>query len=65
MQKSSVAKILFGLALIAGATYFLFYTENGREWVERLKNTASDKLDQWLADLESHLKGMELEEEIS
>lgn len=65
MEKHSVSvtKVLFGIALIAGATYFLFYTEKGREWLERLKNTATDQIDRWLADLETYLQGVEMEEE--
>jgi hypothetical protein len=49
-------------ALLAGAVYFLFYTENGNQWLERLKNTATDQLDRWLADLEEHLQTLETAE---
>lgn len=58
-QKRSTAEILLAAAMIAGATYFLFYTETGKQWLERLKNTAADQLDKWLADLEEYLKNME------
>lgn len=60
MEKRSLAGILLAAALIAGATYFLFYTESGRQWLERLRNTAMDQLDQWLAELEAHLQELEL-----
>ena len=49
-------------ALLAGAVYFLFYTESGNKWLDRLKNTAADQLDQWLADLEEHLQTLEIAE---
>jgi hypothetical protein len=61
MEKRSTTEILLAAALIAGAIYFLFYTETGQNWLERLKNTAADQLDQWLADLETHLGKMEQE----
>lgn len=60
MQKRTAAEILLAAALLAGAAYFLFYTETGRQWMERLKNTAADQLDKWLADLEEHLSELEL-----
>jgi phosphoserine phosphatase len=63
MEKKSTADILLAAALIAGAAYFLFYTETGREWLERLKNTAADQLDKWLADLEDYLEELELAEQ--
>lgn len=63
MQKRTIPEILLAAALLAGAAYFLFYTENGRQWLERLQNTAIDHLDKWLADLEDYLKEMELTEE--
>jgi hypothetical protein len=50
--------------LLGGAVYFLFYTESGRHWLERLKNTASDQLDKWLEDLETHLLKLEMADEI-
>ncbi|MFN0216950.1 MAG: hypothetical protein ACKVT2_22050 [Saprospiraceae bacterium] len=59
MQKRTLPEILLAAALIAGAVYFLFYTESGRQWLERLKNTAIDQLDKWLADLEAHLQSLE------
>lgn len=63
MEKRSVSEILLAALLIAGAAYFLFYTETGRNWLERLKNTAADQMDKWLADLEAHLSELELAEE--
>jgi len=58
MEKRTTAEILLAALLIAGAVYFLFYTESGKVWLERLKNTAVDQLDAWLADLEAHLLEM-------
>lgn len=63
MQKRTAAEILLAAALLAGAAYFLFYTDSGRQWLERLSNTAADQLDRWLADLEEHLQELELVEE--
>lgn len=63
MQKRSLSEILLAAALLAGAVYFLFYTESGRKWLERLQNTATDQLDKWLADLEQYLHELELAEE--
>ncbi len=63
MEKRSTAEILLVAILLAGAVYFLFYTESGKQWLERLKNMATDQLDQWLADLEEHLQTLELAEE--
>ncbi|MBC7774925.1 MAG: hypothetical protein H7246_05750 [Phycisphaerae bacterium] len=64
MQKRTFPEILLAAALVAGAVYFLFYTETGRKWLERLKNTAMDQLDHWLADLEAHLQQLEMAEEV-
>jgi DNA-binding MarR family transcriptional regulator len=63
MQNRTVAEILLAAALLAGAAYFLFYTESGRQWLERLQNTAADQMDRWLADLEEYLQELELAEE--
>lgn len=60
MQKRSTAEILLAALLLTGAVYFLFYTERGREWLDRLQNTALDQLDKWLADLEVYLQDLEL-----
>jgi DNA-binding MarR family transcriptional regulator len=63
MEKRTTAEILLAAILLAGAVYFLFYTESGKQWLERLKNMATDQLDQWLADLEEHLQTLELAED--
>ena len=63
MEKRPIAEILLAAALLAGAAYFLLYTESGRQWLERLQNTATDQLDKWLADLETYLQELELAEE--
>ena len=60
MQKRSTSEILLAAAVLAGAAYFLFYTETGRQWLDRLKNTATDQLDKWLSDLEKYLEELEL-----
>ncbi len=59
MKNRSAAEILLAVSVLAGAAYFLFYTDAGRQWLERLKNTATDQLDKWLADLEAHLQALE------
>jgi hypothetical protein len=64
MQKRTTAEILLAVALLGGAVYFLFYTENGRLWLDRLKNTATDQLDIWLNDLEEHLQELAALEDI-
>lgn len=64
MQNRDTAQILLAAALLAGAAYFLFYTEGGRQWLDRLKNTAADQMDKWLADLEEYLLELELQEEV-
>ncbi len=63
MQKRTAAEILLAALLLGGAAYFLFYTDSGKAWLERLKNLATDQLDQWLADLEAHLRDLERAEE--
>lgn len=63
MEKRTTSEILLAAIVLAGAVYFLFYTESGKQWLERLKNMATDQLDQWLADLEEHLQTLELAED--
>ncbi|HLP95199.1 MAG TPA: hypothetical protein VK168_14245 [Saprospiraceae bacterium] len=64
MEKRNSAEILLAALLLGGAIYFLFYTESGRQWLDRLKNLAADQLDKWLEDLEAHLLKLELADEI-
>ena len=64
MEKRTSAEVLLAALLLGGAVYFLFYTESGRQWLERLKNTATDQFDKWLEDLEAHLLKLELSDEI-
>ncbi|MBN8679172.1 MAG: hypothetical protein J0M29_13165 [Chitinophagales bacterium] len=64
MEKRNSAEILLAALLLGGAIYFLFYTESGRQWLDRLKNLATDQLDKWLEDLEAHLLKLELADEI-
>ncbi len=59
MEKRTTAEILLAATVLAGAAYFLFYTDNGRQWLDRLKNTATDQMEKWLADLEEHLSDLE------
>ncbi len=59
MEKRTTAEILLAATVLAGAAYFLFYTDNGRQWLDRLKNTATDQMDKWLADLEEYLSDLE------
>jgi hypothetical protein len=59
MKKRTIAEILLAAAVLGGAAYFLFYTESGQKWLERLQNTATDQMDQWLADLEAYLEQLE------
>lgn len=64
MEKRTSSEVLLAALLLGGAVYFLFYTESGRQWMERLKNTATDQLDKWLEDLETHLLKLEMSDEI-
>ncbi len=50
--------MLIAAFLLTGAAYFLFNTEKGQQWLDRLKNSAADQIDQWLADLEEYLESM-------
>ena len=59
MKKRTPAEILLAATVLAGAAYFLFYTDSGRQWLDKLKDTATDQLDQWLADLEEYLQTLE------
>lgn len=59
MEKRNTFELLLAGALLGGAFYFLFYTERGRLLRERLVNTATDKLDEWLAALEQELADAE------
>ena len=65
MEKRTTAEILLAATILAGAAYFLFYTEPGRQWLDRLQNTAADQMDKWLADLEEYLQELELAETAS
>lgn len=63
MEKRNTLGLLLAGALAGGAIYFLFFTERGRNLLDRLTDMASEKLDEWLADLEKVLA--EEEEEAS
>jgi hypothetical protein len=55
MEKRNNLGILLAGVLAGGAIYFLFFTERGRKLLDRLVDTATEKLDDWLADLEQQL----------
>ena len=59
MEKRNTLELLLAGALLGGAVYFLFFTERGRQLRERLVDTAADKMDEWLADLEQELADAE------
>ena len=61
MKKRTLSEILLGGALLGGGIYFLFYTERGNNLRERLLQTATDKIDEWLEDLEEELARAESE----
>lgn len=55
MEKSKTFEFLVGGALLGGAFYYLFYTERGEQFRERMAELALDKLDEWLAIMEQEL----------
>ena len=55
MEKRNTLGLLLLGALAGGAIYFLFFTERGKKMLDRLTDMASEKLDEWLADLEKEL----------
>ncbi len=61
MKKRNAIPLLLAGAAVGGALYFLFNTERGRELLDRLTNTALDKLDEWLASVEEALSDAEAE----
>ncbi|MBX2890955.1 MAG: hypothetical protein KF734_08520 [Saprospiraceae bacterium] len=63
MEKRNTLGLLLVGALAGGAVYFLFFTERGRKMLDRLTNMATDKLDEWLAELERELEVVEDEVE--
>jgi DNA-binding MarR family transcriptional regulator len=63
MEKRNTLGLLLAGALVGGAVYFLFFTERGRKLLDRLTDMATEKLDEWLAELERELA--EAENEVS
>jgi hypothetical protein len=61
MEKRNNLGLLLAGVLAGGALYFLFFTERGRKLLDRLVDTATEKLDDWLADLEQQLAEAERE----
>ncbi|MBL7781426.1 MAG: hypothetical protein JNM22_09440 [Saprospiraceae bacterium] len=60
MAKKNALELLLGGALLAGGVYFLFYTERGTKLREKLMRTATDKIDEWLEELEFGLGEAEM-----
>jgi hypothetical protein len=58
MKKEDITNLLLFLAISAGAYYFLFHTEKGQVWLDRLQNAAVDKLDELLGLLEEELSNL-------
>jgi hypothetical protein len=63
MEKRNTLGLLLAGALAGGALYFLLFTERGRKLLDRLTEMASEKLDEWLAELEKELAEAENEVE--
>ncbi len=61
MEKRNTLELLLAGALLGGAFYFLFYTERGQQLREKLADTLSDKLDEWLEAIEQELAEAEQE----
>lgn len=61
MEKRNTLGLLLAGALVGGAVYFLVFTERGRKLLDRLTDMASDKLDEWLAEVERELEEAENE----
>jgi len=61
MEKRNSLGLLLAGALAGGAIYFLFFTERGRKLLDRLTDMASEKLDDWLAEVEEELAKAEKE----
>ncbi|GAB4498036.1 MAG: hypothetical protein OHK0019_32730 [Saprospiraceae bacterium] len=55
MEKRNTLGLLLVGALAGGAIYFLFFTERGRKLLDRLTDMATEKLDEWLAEVEEAL----------
>lgn len=55
MEKRNTLGLLLAGALAGGAIYFLFFTERGRKLLDRLTDVATEKLDEWLAEVEEAL----------
>jgi hypothetical protein len=60
MKKNNTLEFLLGGALLAGGVYFLFYTERGTQLREKLIRTATNKVDEWLEELEFGLGEAEM-----
>ena len=60
MKKDNSLQLLLGGALLAGGVYFLFFTERGQRLRQKLVQSATDKVDEWLEDLEFGLGEAEM-----
>lgn len=61
MEKRNLLELFLGGALVGGAIYFLFYTERGQKFRDRLADMAEETLDEWLASVEQELMKVEQE----
>lgn len=59
MEKRNILELFLGGALVGGAIYFLFYTERGQKFRDRLADMAEETLDEWLEQLEQYLEEQE------
>ncbi len=60
MEKRNTVELLLAGALLGGAFYFLFFTERGNQFRERMIDVAADKLDDLLESLEKELSELEM-----
>jgi len=59
MRKRSLLEILVAIAVVGGAFYFVFFTEKGRSWLDRVLNQAFESIDALLASLDKAMNGKE------
>ncbi|MBU6343565.1 MAG: hypothetical protein KGS48_18850 [Bacteroidetes bacterium] len=63
MRKYSLLEIVVALAVVGGALYFVFFTERGRNWIERAMQQTFDSIDALLASVEKAMSGQEAPQE--
>ncbi len=59
MKKSTSTSLILSAAAAAGAIYYLFYTEQGIHWRERIVEEVTDTVDGWLETIENQLANAE------